>query len=121
MGRRPPAPPYNAPMRPAAIFLHALLLAAGAASAQPAPRAPVQRDGQAALPGDQRIERIRVEDDAAVIDELRVGGQTQSIAVQPKGAAPGYEITPDGGPRGAGKRDERTGETGQRVWNVLKF
>lgn len=109
-------------MRPAAIFLPAVLLAAGLAPAQPAPKAaPVQREGQATLPGDQRIERIRVEDDAAVIDELRVGGQTQSITVQPKGAAPGYEITPDGGPRGAGKRDERTGETGQRVWNVLKF
>ena len=54
----------------------------------------------------QKIERIHVEDNGSKVDELRVGGQTQQIVVQPKARVPAYEIRP---------RD------GQRVWNVLGF
>ncbi|MCE1249163.1 MAG: hypothetical protein LWW82_00340, partial [Comamonadaceae bacterium] len=32
----------------------------------------------------QRAERIEVEDAGSRVDELRIGGQTQSITVQPK-------------------------------------
>jgi hypothetical protein len=107
-------------MRTAATFA-LLALLCGLAGAQTPPKAPVLREAQGTLPGDQRIERIRVEDEGATIDELRVGGQTQSITVQPKAALPEYEIIPSDGARGSGRRDERTGDTGQRVWNVLKF
>lgn len=53
----------------------------------------------------QKVERITHEDAGSRIDELRYGGQTQSIVVQPKANVPAYEIQPGG----------------QRVWNVLKF
>jgi len=70
----------------------------------------LSRQEQATPPAqraDQRIERIVVEDAGSRIDELRYGGQTQSITVQPKTASrlPGYQVQPDG----------------QRVWNVLNF
>lgn len=61
---------------------------------------------------DQAIERIRNEDAGARIDELRVGGETQSITVQPKNDMPAYEIKP---------ADARGTGMGQRVWNFLKF
>lgn len=54
----------------------------------------------------QKIERIRLEDSGSVIDEVRYGGRTQSISVQPKAAVPRYEVEP---------------VTGQRFWNVLNF
>lgn len=72
---------------------------------------------------DQRIERIRIEDGGSRIDELRVGGQTQSIVVSPKGGMPAYDVVPDPGNHNL-TRGERgsTGTTGgTRVWKVLGF
>jgi len=54
----------------------------------------------------QKIERIVVEDAGSRVDELRVGGQTQTITVQPKTEVPAYEIKPT---------------SGARVWNLLRF
>ena len=54
----------------------------------------LQAEDQASPRQNQKIQRIRIEDDGARIDELRVGGQTQSIAVQPKANVPGYEFQP---------------------------
>ena len=83
------------PMRP--LFALVLAAAAGAALAQDPPP-----DGRK----NQKIERIRVEDSGARIDELRVGGQTQQITVTTKSKLPPYEIRP---------------KDGARVWNVLGF
>ena len=71
----------------------------------------------------QRTERIRVEDDGSRVDELRVGGQTQIITVQPKtGNMPGYEVqSPDGARSRAGSRNGAETTTAPRVWNVMKF
>ena len=72
---------------------------------------------------DQRIERIRIEDAGSRIDELRVGGETQSIVVSPKGGMPAYDVIPDPGNHNL-TRGERgsTGTTGgTRVWKVLGF
>ena len=55
---------------------------------------------------EKRTEHIRVEDAGARIDELRVGGETQSITVQPKGDMPAYQITP---------------VSGERSWKLLSF
>jgi hypothetical protein len=55
---------------------------------------------------EKRTERILVEDAGSRIDELRVGGETRSITVQPKGGAPAYQIQP---------------VSGARSWNVLAF
>jgi hypothetical protein len=90
------------------------------AQSAPASAASVQttaRPGDPALePGraNQTIERLRTEDAGSRIDELRVGGQTQSIVVQPKGDMPAYEVRP---------MDVRPGpnQGGARVWNFLRF
>lgn len=71
---------------------------------------------------DSNIERIRTEDAGSRIDELRVGGETQSITVQPKtGNVPAYEIKQSESARG-NPPNAASGETnGSRVWNIFKF
>lgn len=80
---------------------------------------PEQLGGRA----NQRTERIQIEDAGSRVDELRVGGQTQSIAVQPKtGNLPGYQVqSPDGARSRAGSNSGAETNTAPRVWNVLKF
>jgi hypothetical protein len=101
------------------------LLAWTALSAQTAPAAPplVQEPAPADGRRNQRVEKIHVEDAAVRIDEVRYGGQTQSITVQPKADVPEYEIQPTdlGRSRPADHRDGMSSATGQRVWNVFKF
>jgi len=107
----------------AILMLSALLGVAGMALAQvPA----VVSNTSEPLEGrqNQKIERIRHEDAGSRIDEVRVGGQTQSITVQPKvEGMPAYEIQPSsmirGRPRDAREGMDNTG--GQRFWNVLRF
>ncbi|RZL64873.1 MAG: hypothetical protein EOP81_06755 [Variovorax sp.] len=99
-----------------------------AAHAQTAPQpAPAPPDVQATPGADegrktQKVENIHVEDSGASVDEVRYGGRTQSITVQPKANVPGYQVLPDDG----GRSRQGAGETsssgnGPRVWNVLKF
>jgi hypothetical protein len=132
----PPAGAYNPPMR-AAQLLSLLALASAPAFAQtaapaPAPRAaPAQAaEGEAGATGaepgrlNQRVERIRIEDGGSRVDEVRVGGQTQSITVQPKAGStmPEYELQPSDGARAQpGGRNGSETITGPRVWNVMKF
>ena len=80
---------------------------------------PEQLNGRA----NQRTERIQIEDAGSRVDELRVGGQTQSISVQPKtGSMPSYEVqSPDGARSRAGSQNGAETTTAPRVWNVLKF
>jgi starvation-inducible outer membrane lipoprotein len=71
----------------------------------------------------QKIERIQIEDAGNRIEELRVGGQTQNITVQPKSSnMPAYEMQPDdmGRSRPSESREGFSGRK-QRVWNVLGF
>ncbi len=69
----------------------------------------------------QRTERIHVEDGGSRVDELRIGGQTQSIKVQPKvGNMPEYEVQPSDGVRNRPRNGAET-DTGSRVWNLKKF
>lgn len=113
-------------MRPAFLFSF-LLCGAGSCLAQapasPAPQAAESQEQQGtpqvARP-DQRIERIRHEDDGARIDELRVGGETRNITVQPKGGLPAYEITPDNANQQPGKTDHESA-SGQRGWKLFNF
>ncbi len=107
----------------AALFSRPLLLAlggllAGLAAAQPAPQA---RDAAppAARGTEQTIERIRHEDAGSRIDELRVGGETRSIVVQPKGKAPAYEVAPESNNRNPAASDGQ-GE-GKARWNILQY
>ena len=89
------------------------------AEANQAP-APVPAESPAAKPS-ERIERITHEDKLSRVDELRVGGQTRSIAVTPKNGAPAYEIVP--APGGADLSEGAAGKssTGKSRWRILNF
>ena len=120
---------YNRAMR-AVLPLLLLALAAGPALAQnsdvsgskataghtnpPPPAAKSHRP-------EQRTQRIHVEDGGSRVDELRIGGQTQSITVQPKvGDVPAYEVQPSDGVRNRPRNGGET-NTGTRVWNLKQF
>ena len=68
---------------------------------------------------DPTIERIHNKDAGSRIDELRVGGETQSIKVQPAANVPAYEIKPIDGSHSGGAAE--SGTAGSRFWNILKF
>lgn len=95
-----------------ALLLTLSLLSAGLCSAQalvPAPSASNSNVVAAPAPDnavEKRTERIQIEDRSARIDELRVGGETKSITVQPKGGMPAYDVQP---------------ASGERSWKILGF
>ncbi len=93
-----------------ALLLTLSLLSASLCSAQaPAPApSPSQPKPSTAPDGaiEKRTERIQVEDGGARIDELRIGGETKSITVKPKGGMPAYDVQP---------------ASGERSWKVLGF
>jgi hypothetical protein len=115
---------FAAPIAPRptilALVLAGLMMSSFAWAQSPPGAASLQTTARPSDPplepgrGSQTIERIRTEDAGSRIDELRVGGQTQSIVVQPKGDMPAYEIRP---------MDTRPGPSqgGARVWNFLRF
>lgn len=86
----------------------ALLFGSVQAHAQGTVAAPAPADTSLTSPHSQepRTERIQVEDDSARIDELRIGGETRTISVTPKGGMPAYDVAP---------------KTGERTWKVLGF
>ena len=100
------------------FLLAALVVCFAAPVAAQAPPAAAESAKSAGWP-DRQIERIRTQDAGSRIDELRVGGQTLSITVQPAADMPAYEVKPTDTSR-AGSAAE-TGNTGSRFWNVLKF
>lgn len=91
-----------------------------AAAQDAAPQDPAQTRAEGRR--NQKIENIHVEDNNAKVDEVRYGGQTQSITVQPKANMPAYEVLPnDGGRERQGQPETGSSGIGPRVWNVLKF
>ena len=111
-------------MRAATIILTAFLAASPVLAQEPGETSPststsALEPSQSQSPeGDknnQRIERIRVEDGGSRIDELRVGGETKNITVQPKvGNLPAYEVQP-------ANKEGADGTNGRRVWRALQF
>ena len=117
------------PLSPRAVLVAVLIapplttLAIAQTTAAPTqPRAADVAPAKAERP-DQTIQRIRTEDAGTRIDEVRVGGETQSITVQPKTNVPAYEVLPNDGTKGGGTAPSASGagNAGKRVWNVLKF
>lgn len=94
----------------------------GSTFAQTAPATEGAAPSTAQRP-DQLIERIQIEDGGSRIDELRVGGETQSIVVSPKGGMPAYDVLPGSANRNLshGERGNGTATGGTRVWKVLGF
>ena len=76
-----------------------------------------------AAPVDQRIQRIEVQDKDVRINELRVGGETQSITVKPTNGLPAYEVVPANGARNRAidGRDGGQGSVGSRSWKLFNF
>jgi hypothetical protein len=74
-------------------------------------------------PRNQRIEHIHVQDHNATVDELRVGGQTQSITVKPNSNAPAYNVMPNSPdhPGSQGQPDQSPNDTSRVWWNIFKF
>jgi hypothetical protein len=99
-----------------AILILLLGAGAGAALAQ-APAAP--DEGRR----NQKVQRIQIEDGGNRIDEVRYGGQTQSITVQPKAGVPEYEVDPGSlaRTRPADSREGLSATGGQRSWNLFRF
>ncbi|WP_291013413.1 hypothetical protein [Hydrogenophaga sp.] len=85
-------------------------------------QAPVANPPESApLPPGQRVQSITHEDQLTRIDELRVGGQTQRIEVQPKNGAPAYDIAPLRSELPGQGASERTGNSGKSSWRLLDF
>lgn len=76
------------------------------ASAEPGVKSDSSTRARATGAIEKRTERIHVEDSGARIDELRVGGETKTIDVHPKGGMPAYQIEP---------------VRGERTWKILGF
>jgi hypothetical protein len=114
-------------LRPLLLAALAALPLAAAVAQTPAPAqsaaSAAARPAQAANSAhpDQKIEHIRTEDAGTRIDELRVGGETRQITVQPKTGAPAYEVKPATGAHDPLPAATSGDTNGSRVWNVLKF
>lgn len=98
---------------------------ANPAISSPAPAQPQNIDvtpQTAAGRPDKAVQRIHTEDAGVKIDEVRVGGETQSITVQPKTGSklPAYEVKPTDTTR-TNTPPSSSDTNGARVWNVLKF
>ncbi|QEA12240.1 hypothetical protein [Comamonas flocculans] len=67
----------------------------------PAERQALSQEEQAGIDQGRRVQRIVIEDEGSRVDELRVGGETRSITVQPKlgGELPSYQVRPSDGAR----------------------
>ena len=100
-------------LRPLLLVPLALALPAAAQTA------PAADSASEPLPLQPRVQRITHEDALSRIDELRVGGQTRSIDVQPKNGAPAYQVAPaqptDSPSQGS------SGVSGKSSWRVLNF
>lgn len=109
----------------AALAVLPLAAATAQPTSSPAAAAPaaarVEQTPTALSRASQAIERIRTEDAGTRIDELRVGGETQSISVQPKTGGAAYEVNKAEGARGTAPAAASGDTNGARVWNVLKF
>ncbi|MBI5276174.1 MAG: hypothetical protein HY854_06910 [Burkholderiales bacterium] len=70
----------------------------------------------------QKVEIIVTQNDSNRIHEVRMGGQTEKVTVQPKDA-PAYEIEPAHllRNRPADERNGMSGAGGKRVWNIFSF
>jgi uncharacterized Zn ribbon protein len=100
-------------MKPYLRFFQGLLLLA-ASTGVFAQAAPTSSATQRVVP-DAKAEQLNVKDDAVLIEELRIRGETKRLSVTPKNA-PTYQISPESGSK---PLDDKT--QGQRTWRLLSF
>ena len=89
-------------------FLFPIFISCTSIAWAQAPASNIQTPPVSATTGgiEKRTERLHLEDSGAKIDELRIGGETKTIDVTPKGGMPAYQIQPT---------------TGARSWKILGF
>jgi hypothetical protein len=104
---------YNLSMKPYLCFFQGLLLLA-ASTGVFAQAAPANLVTQRLVP-DAKAERLEVKDDAVLIEELRVRGETRRLSVTPKNA-PAYQIAPESGSKPLDDKSQ-----GQRTWRLFSF
>ena len=104
------------------LLLAAGLLAGAVAVAQGSatPSDPVVRDETPQDRNTQRVQHIRVEDAGSRVDEVRAGGETRSITVQPKANVPAYDVRPADVTRPPNP-EAAPGSPGPRTWKILNF
>lgn len=125
--RTPPAPAHGRSLsRHRAVPLGAALCVVGAlAFGSP-------RSGQAqavqtepAPPALPKVERIVHQDAGSVVQELKVGGETTRIEVQPQTDLPGYQVNPTNAAQGPanpdGQRTGNAGSAGRATWRLFNF
>lgn len=106
---------YNDGMRALPFLIALVPVLAGA-------QQPLEREPAGEPRKNQKIERLQHEDSANRIEEVRVGGQSQSVTVTPKGSAmPAYELPPTDLARSRPVDNGRDAGGRQRVWNVFGF
>jgi hypothetical protein len=107
--------PLSPPKTIRTLILAACLLS-GFALAQTAPAASPASPPPATNSRDMKYEHIVIEDAGSKIDEVRIGGQTQSITVQSKLGGEPYEIKPH-----TTSKPDGNGNTAKAMWNIGKF
>lgn len=127
----PMHPPFSCSVHPKqgggtvlmALLVGMLLVTAAQATESTSTGATVEESQTpAVLPGDQTIFRIKVEDDGSRIEEMRYGGITESISVNPKGSLAPYEVQPmDSAHSHPVERDRNPEPLGPRLWNLFDF
>ena len=101
------------------LVLPALLAAGCAAHAQSTQSVqPLSREELTLDRTTQRIERLEHQDSGSRIEELRAGGQTQRIRVQPKASVPAYEVLPPDTSGRTATGESGPGSAGRRVWKI---
>ncbi len=123
------APTYNRSMKTAFNLLRFMTFTSGPllvlALAATCSAALAQSNESPDIAPGQRWQHLEQEDSGSKIDEVRIGGETQSLTVQPKSTlfnAPAYEFQLTNGSRrstAVGPGAESTGSA--RVWNFLSF
>jgi hypothetical protein len=70
---------------------------------------------------EQSVQTIHLEDAGTQVDEVRIGGETKSITVQPKAHVPPYELGAEGGNRNPSASPSDSGKGGSSGWKILGF
>jgi hypothetical protein len=72
-----------------------------------------------------KVERIVHQDAGSVVQELKVGGETTRIEVQPQTDMPGYQVNPTHTTQGPanpdGQRTGNAGSAGRATWRLFNF
>jgi len=93
--------------------------AANAAPVAPAATAPNAAEQDLLDRKTQKVEILQFEDAGNRVEEIRSGGQTQRITVQPKNGMPAYDVRPVNPATAAPSAG--IGQTGPRMWRIHQF